>query len=489
MINDKKSFIIFIFTLLVVIRFINLLSIPIFGDEALYLWLADEFKHNPSTYLKSINYGVFPLTIWTYAFFETITGNLINPLLLGRTLQVLFDIFTAGFIFLIGKKLFSIKEGLISAVIYLSLPLTFFHSRFALLEPLTSLFLTAGIYFSLCLIKSENTLKNILLTSILITLAFFTKALAVVSYIAILLTPILSIKRNLSKVLWYSSLKITLVFIVTSIFMALFYLPISQEFTSKFVSSNNGSLESTLIQLKLNLWRTYWWGKVYLTLPITLLTITGAFFIFLKKELRLVWLYTWLIISTVLECVFAANFFPRHLFMLASPISLICSYFISRILKENLRLITLTIFLFLIPSLKINFQIITNPKNAPIALEDKQQLYEDWTSGEGLKEVAQKLKSYSTNQKILVFVEDDPNLIWSLPTLYDLGNTKLYKSEELLKGNFLNTKEVEISKQYPTYLILNRNPDVPKSWPAKLVFAHPKGPNRTINIYQLNSSK
>src|SRR5581483_3713960 len=104
--------------------FINLTNFPIFGDEALYLALGDQIVKSLGAAFNSLSYGVLPLDIWTLSLLNLLTFHL-NPLFAARALQVVWDLISAGIIFLITQRIVNQKAALIATLIYLFLPLNF----------------------------------------------------------------------------------------------------------------------------------------------------------------------------------------------------------------------------------------------------------------------------------------------------------------------------------------------------------------------------
>lgn len=237
------------------------------------------------------------------------------------------------------------------------------------------------------------------------------------------------------------------------------------------------------MHLKLNLWRVFWWLKAYLTFPILFTTLLGFLLALFKKDRRLIWVIVWIVTIIFIESFFSANFYPRHLYLIAGPVALLISNILLKISKDRIILVSLLTLFLLVESWILNFNIIFKPQTAKIALEDRQQFFEDWTSGVGNKQITLKLKELSKKEQIFVFVEDTPSQTYPFSNLYDIGNTEVIPSTELFQGQFVNSPAFTQDKQ--KFLILNRNPSAPSSWPVKLIYSYPKGPVRTINLYQI----
>ena len=135
--------------LLIGFRFLNLTKIPIFIDEQTYLKLGEIAVNNKDDLFLSLKYLVFPVVPWILGIFQLLFVSIFNVLYLSRFLMVVADLISAFFIYLVGKRLLGPKYASFCVIIYLIIPLNFFHSRIVLLEPITNMFFLAGLYFYL----------------------------------------------------------------------------------------------------------------------------------------------------------------------------------------------------------------------------------------------------------------------------------------------------------------------------------------------------
>ena len=166
---------------LTIIKLININLIPIFGDEAVHLYFAEIISKNPALFLNSLEFGVYPIFIWLLSILMKVSFYSIDPLILGRATNIFIDFFTSIFIFMIGKKLLNQSMGIMAGLVYLSLPITFFHGRFSLLEPLTTLLITIAIFLYI---------NNKKWSSLFMILSFFTKPLSLILIPGFVLFPL-----------------------------------------------------------------------------------------------------------------------------------------------------------------------------------------------------------------------------------------------------------------------------------------------------------
>lgn len=266
--------------LLIGFRFLNLTKIPIFIDEQTYLKLGEIAIHDNDSLFLSLKYLVFPVVPWILGIFQLIFASFFNGLLLGRLVMVVADLISAFLIFLIGKRILSPKYAVFCALVYLTIPLNFFHSRIVLLESITNMFFLAGMYFYLgnfdrdTRVDIRKSISKILTAGVLFLLSFLSKPLVLVSFSAL---PTIAIffwmnnqKRNTKELLFYLCI---LLFMFT--FVLLLSLPLIfsvwNGFSDYRVSPNSNQI---LVNLKNNLWLVWWWSKVYITLPLIFCHLT-----------------------------------------------------------------------------------------------------------------------------------------------------------------------------------------------------------------------
>lgn len=480
---NKWSFLIIILVLLGLFRFINIRLIPPFLDETIYLSMADLVRGDIHTLFKPFQIYITPMGIWLLALIDSINNNYLNPLTLGRIFMVSVDLFSAYLLFLIGKAIIDTKYGVLAALIYISLPLTFFHSRFVLMEPLTNTFILLSLLFTLKVYSTGNLRKKYLLISLLcFFLASLTKPIALVSFFPILIAPFAIYAKD-SKIL-KTHLFIILLLMLIILPPALFYLANFPLYFTDF----KRPIYVLALQFKTNLFKSSLWLQNYLTWSLLLPIATASLVAFFRQERRVIWIAFWFAAVIFIESLMSKAFYPRHLYLIAAPSVLLSAYFLHKFLRLHPILFTLITILVLSILWKFNLIVTFNPKNAPIALEDKLQFFEDWTAGVGLEEVAAKLKELSSNQPAIAIVEDSELLTWGLHNIYDTGNTKIVPFNQLLvnKPSF-RLETIPETHGKDVYFVVNKDISPPPNVSVKLIYTHPKGSNRSIDIYQLLS--
>ena len=153
---DQKDFLVAIslFVFSFAIRITNLLSLPMYSDEALLLGWSKMVAENPAENLTlSIRAdGYPPLTSWIFAFSFKLFPH---PLFAGRFISVLAGAFSAAGIYFIGRTIYSKKVGILASLAYIFVPMNFFIDRYAYHDSLISFFAIYTLLFSLLFLKGK----------------------------------------------------------------------------------------------------------------------------------------------------------------------------------------------------------------------------------------------------------------------------------------------------------------------------------------------
>lgn len=456
---------------------INILNFPLFWDESVFLNISSNFINNPYLLLNSFNLFPYPIMVWILSFVLLINKVfIINPLLIGRILTVVCDLIASIYLYKIGKVLFNRTAGLISLFIYLSLPLTYLHSRLLLLESMTNMFVLILVHNVILFSKQyDNRYKRVIFLFVIffgLFITYLTKPTALTIIPVFLLIPWLHNKNRIP------------VFLITGLLILsagiIIYL-ISKQVISYypgFILNGNYYYAYVVSNFKSNLWKSFWWSNAYLTQPVIFVLLTGILWGLIKKSLRIKWLSTWTASVLILTSFFSTYYFPRHIHLIASPVALICAWLISSIANNKYKIVYLLTALISIVPIYKDLKIFVNPEKADLALEDNLQYFKSWTSGVGLDQIAQKIKILSADSQTHIFTQDDIIVYWSLPNLYGLKN--------LIFHNELSSFEIysSVCNSSICFMILNKNPVLDADLPFYISYSYTNPERSTINIYK-----
>ncbi len=476
-INNKKM-LIFVLILYLISRFYNLLLLPIFTDESIYLYWAKVISETNSSWFISLGDGKPPLLIWIIALLlKILPGNLY--LLAGRLPSVLFGLMTLFGIYKFSKLLFeNARISFLSAVLYIISPFALLYDRMALFDSMLLSMLLWASYFA---VKTAKTLdyKDAIMWGLFIGTAFLSKGTAMIVY---LLLPFCFLAFLNYKVVRINFKKIIRLLVISSIlgFGISSILRLSDGYilmqlkNQQFQQPWSLILEDPFRQLTGNYKGIMSWLTSYLTPSFYFFGLLSYFLMLLKKNYKNfavlfgLWFFPILVFS-----FFARELFPRYLlfilpyFLIAAAygFSTVYVYITSKIIKIPVTLVLLTI---LIPQVFFSYYIITDPQKAPLPNTDYNQYVGDHPSGFGLETIFSKLDELSAKNKITLVTQGTFGLYpyafylkyWGNPNIRIVPKWPI----DLLKLDF-----PEIEKGTKFYLIMKDYEQYPKDFPLKVL--------------------
>lgn len=386
-----KSILFLIFTCLIFLfsRIYNLESLPVFGDEAIYIRWSQIIKSVDSLRFIPQTDGKQPLFMWITAlnlkFFE--------PLIAGRLISV-----AAAFGSLI--LLYLISGSLIPLLIYTFLPFTFFFDRLATADTLLSFFGLFSLYLSLKLAQKPRFDLAMLLGTVL-GLAWLTKSPAIYFIILSIITFVVYNPKGLKK-LYFPLLSAFIAFCFYNI------LRLGPQFSQIAIRNRDyvwplleilkHPLDPLIPHLKdvINLY------SYYLSLPVSLSPLLYFFF---KKKIKFnpasfIFLLWWLL-PLIANAAMAKVFTARYILFTLPPLVLLLSLFLQPFMNKKLFLILILLF---IPNIWRIYQISFYPSKLALPSTETGYIF-SWTSGWGIKESADFLTSRSREANVIVGTE------------------------------------------------------------------------------------
>lgn len=490
LIFEENSFLYIIYLCVSILLFVNLTKFPIFIDETTYLEISKNILI-PKYLIQTAKLGILPGLPALLFIIQKIFVSSLNLLLASRALIALTGFLSSILIYKITFVLTNKKTAILAGIIFLSIPYNFLHSRLILLEPPMTFYFLISLYLYILFLKTYLTANNgllkynyLIVSLFFLILSFLTKPLMVILLPIFISSPLLFLSTK-KKVLpkFKKLLKLTLLGLLLFMLISMPFILVTINHYYKNYGLNN--LVLLFSHTKVNLFRSTIWIKSYVGSLLLAALLSSWVIGLVQKNKVIIWLLTSLISVIVLESLFGGKLlFPRHLYPVTIFLSISIAWLINKVSLNNNYLVVIILVIIICPSLSFNLNLVRNPQKVNYAPEDKQQYFEDWSSGVGLKEISNDLKKLSENRPINLYVGDEEFLTWALPNIYGIGNTKI----EIIKNYTGGETQVDLqslNRGENYYLLLNKEPYPPKNFHVELIYSYPKGPNRTINLYHL----
>lgn len=372
-------------------RLYNLTLLPIFFDEANFIYWAERIYSGVDGWFLPLSGGKNVSLPWlTVLAMHVFSPS--NFLFSGRMVSVLAGLLTMFGTFFLGKLIFkSSKIGLLAVTIYVFCPFTLFYDRMALYDSLLTAGIVWTIYFT---IKTaiQPTWKNASFWGISLGLTHLAKATAIFYS---LLTPFIYLIYTDKKP--RKLVPILISFLVSQIIANFFIFSRGFfEYQQKALAHTPGAsslITSPFVLFFENLTNTFFWIKDYLTLPFLFLSICALIFVaFTAKRFFLV-LIVAVFLPIISMCFVGREYFPRYLVFITPFLAVSASYFVIKFFKKPLLFFILLVVFgsFLL----FDKSIWKNPEKAPLPEIDKWQYVSGFPSGYGLRESIEYLENIS----------------------------------------------------------------------------------------------
>lgn len=466
-------------------RFFQLLSLPIFTDEAIYTRWAQIASQDANLRFISLTDGKQPLFIWLDAFMMRLVHD---PLMSGRIISVLAGLATMIGLYFLGREVFKNRwVGIVSAFLYLLYPFGLVYDRMALYDSLVGTFTVWGLYCSVLLVKRVRSDFGFILGFVL-GIGTLNKTSAFLNVYLLPLTLLLFDWRKKDRtnrlIQWivFSGIAIVITYSIYSILrLSPWFYIIAQKDTT-FVYPFKEWLLHPFTFFIGNLNGLADWFVMYMSIPIFVL-IVASFFI--RGNLReKILLGLWFILPFVALALFGKVLYPRYiLFMTLTllPLAAVTIVYGYRMVTNKL-LFGILLLLFILPFLRADFLILTDFAHAPIPQSDLGQLINDWPSGGGVRESVAFLEEKSKKGKIHVVTQGTFGLMPYGLEIYLIKNKNITIDSRWPIPAKMPQQLLDSAKIRPTYLFFYQPcvecPDIaeaPKSWPVKVIARYKKG--------------
>lgn len=483
--------------LLFSLRFYNLTILPVFADEAIYIRWSQIMKAEETLRFLPLSDGKPPLFMWIVIPFLKIFSD---PLFAGRIVSVLSGLGSLIGVAVLSYLLFkSKKASLIASLFYSVSPYTFFFNRLSLADSMLSMFgIWVFIFSYLAIIHSR--LDFAMISGFFLGGALLTKSPAL--FFALCL-PTLWVFTAGPRNLWKSVL-LTLVSILIGygMFNILRLGPNFHMLGNRdldYVYPLSHILERPLDPLKVFLTMFFEW---FFSMGPALVLIPALFIVFwgYKKYWREISVLTiWILFPLVVQAEFAKVFTARYTLFLVPFIFVLASGSFA-LIKDRWRLVTLFVTVLFIQSMIFNFKLITKPETASLHKSERSGYLEEWTAGQGIKEIADYIRSEqiaNPSQKIVVGTE---GYFGTLPDGLQMYLNDLSQITVIGVGIDLKTVPDQLvnSKDFgnKTYLVINneRLKGEPNQMGLKLVSSFDKakrldGTFQKLQLFELIQTK
>ncbi|MDO8621134.1 MAG: glycosyltransferase family 39 protein [Candidatus Levybacteria bacterium] len=457
----KNRLAILIFTILTALffasRLYNILSLPIFTDEAIYTRWSQIAKNDANWRFISLTDGKQPMFVWL----DIVSMRIIQePLLAGRLVSVFGGFFTMIGLFFLGREVFYNRlAGFTSAIAYLIYPFALVYDRMALYDTLVGTFAVWALYFSIVLVRRLR-LDTALILGMVTGAGVLTKTSG---FFNIYLLPFFLFifkwneKRKMTRFLrWVglSSIAVVLTYGYYSIVKLSPFANIIDEKNAIFVYPFRDWLIHPFTFLYGNLVGQWDWFTKYIT-PSGIVLIVLSFLISLKFFREKIFLVLWFAIPFIALALFGRVLYPRFiLFMTLSLLPLIgfSIYQLIDIVK-NKWLLTLLFLLLLIIPIRVDYFILQKFSQAPIPDSDLNQYSNDWPSGDGIRESINFFEEQARKGKIYIATQGTFGLLPYSLEIY------LNKNKNITIQGFWPIEEnvpdevIKASKKMPTYFV------------------------------------
>jgi hypothetical protein len=475
-------------------RLPNLTIIPVFVDEAIYTRWSQVISSDSTQWAIPLSDGKQPLFMWIGALVQKITAD---PLLAERLVSVIAGFFTMILLYLLSKELLNHKVGIITMVLYILSPFSFFYDRLAVPDGLLTTFYLLIIFSAIKFIKHPN-LKSSLFLGLALGGGMLTKSTAA---LALFVMPFAAVffdwgkAKIKSRILELGLFGIIALGVAVLIYYSLklsplFYL-IAQR-TPDFIFTPKEVLIHPLDPLQFRVGEVTNWLKEYLTLPIFLLSLFGIATLAKKEWKKSLLLTAAFIVPLFIEMEIAKGFTPRY-FTFVTPFALVlAAYSMSLFLKKVTPVRVSLAAIFLIPAAVFIYLLITDPYSAPIPQKEKQGYLEDWSAGYGIREISQYLKDQSKKGQPITVGTEGTQGYGTLPDglqiyLRDTPSISVVGMGQ--RAEIYNVPEDLISdaKIHPSFLVVNENRLLDKLNPhLNLISSYPKANGlNPLLLYQI----
>ena len=388
------------------LRTYNLFSIPVFADEAIYIRWAQVMRAVSSLRFLPLSDGKQPFFMWLEIPFLKVIQD---PIVAGRSVSILAGLGTLVAVFLLANQLSKDKKAaLFASLLYAVSPFSVFFDRMALADSLLTMF---GVWSLFLGVLTAQTLRldTAMLTGFTLGFAWLTKSPAMFFF---LLLPSTIFLVDTKKRHWFAKL-IGLWLVSWAIGFGMYnILRLGPEFhmiairNKDYVFPLTEILKNPSDSLIPHLGYIRSWFINLFPLTTLLLAVWGMWATFKKNKKASLILLVWSIVPLLIVSSIARVFTARYILFTLPPLFIFGGFGLKELTK--FKWFPLVLATSLIVPLWIDKLLLTTPEKAPLPKNERSGYLEEWTAGQGIREIAQYVKSEkqkNPSQNILVGTE------------------------------------------------------------------------------------
>ena len=305
-------------------RLVNLIKLPIFNDEAIYLDWGFRETHVPGYLYYSLYDSKQPFLMWIFGIFQTI---LPDPLFAGRLVLVIFGFLTLAGVYKICIQYFDKKIATIASISYILVPIFVFYDRQALMESAIGAMGIWSVYYLLKVVDGKKYKYSVFL-GITFGIGFFIKSSSVIFIISAILILVFYILKDKRKIEFLKNLTI----VVISFLATNFLLFINPQFWQTLPSNNRFVFTiSDLFSFPINTWfnnliGNFEIGFIYLSPLVFIASAIGIYFVIVGNTKDKKILAAWTLLSIFIQIILIKGTSQRYLVSFLPPFIIFAAY-------------------------------------------------------------------------------------------------------------------------------------------------------------------
>lgn len=389
-------------------RLVNLLILPIFADEAIYVRWSQVMRSEPTLRFLPLSDGKTPLFMWVLIPFLKVFSN---PLVAGRFLSVAAGLGTLIGVWALGTYLFNRKIAWVTSFLYVIVPYAFFFDRMALVDSFLNFWGIWSLFLAVLLVKTLR-LDASMILGIVIAGGVLTKP---TGWFFLLSLPLSLLLFSFKKVFLFRLVRLFGLWIISLVFVFLGYniLRLGPNFqliairNRDYAFTASEVLKHPLDPFLPHLGDIWVWFGTYLTWPVFIFAIAGSIFILWKKDIKGILILLWVAIPLLVQAEIAKVFTARYLIFNATPALFLSGVFIVSFLdvvgKKTGRIgqVLVIVLLSILPFIFI-LTFLSNPEKAPLPKNERSGYLEEWTAGQGIPEIASYIRERAKDGRQIV---------------------------------------------------------------------------------------